>query len=87
MFKRYSQFCRSAFKRKEGRKVVTWNRGREAKGPEDQWYWTNFIAGNAVGEQQKGFKSMEKLESLENNPKGREGGKRQRERMRISLYF
>lgn len=32
MFRRYFQFCRSAFKRKEGRKVVTWKRERGDKG-------------------------------------------------------
>lgn len=76
MFKRYFQFCRSTFKRKEGRKVVTWNRGRGAKGSEDQWYWTNFIAGNPVGEQRKSFKSVGSLESLEFT---RGGGETERE--------
>lgn len=35
-FRRCSQFCRSIFKRKEGRKMGTWNeesRGKEIWGP------------------------------------------------------
>lgn len=38
-FKRYFQFCRSTFKRKEGRKVVTRNKERGAKGLEDNFFF------------------------------------------------
>lgn len=61
-FKCIFQSCRSAFKRKEGRNVVTWNRGR---GQRDQRTTGTGQFFTVLGEQQKSFKSMESPESLE----------------------
>lgn len=88
MFKRGSQFCRSAFKGKEGRNVVAWSRERGTKDQRFNSTGQIITAGNAVGEQQKGSESMENLKSLEINlkiSKVERGG--ETERRRHSLYF
>lgn len=69
LFKKDFQSCRSAFKGKEGRKGVAWNR---EKGTKDQRFNSTgqiLTAGNAGGEQQKGSERMENLKSLEINLK------------------
>lgn len=69
MFKRGSQFCRSAFEGKEGKNVVAWSRERGTKDQRFNSIGQILTAGNAIGEQQKGSESMENLKSLEINLK------------------
>lgn len=86
MFKGDFQFCRSAFKRKGGRKAVTWNRGRGAKGPEAQWYWTIFYGWKWCGRATERVQEYGKPRILRNQPKG-EKEEREEETLKESENF